>query len=289
MIRFFISPGVGNQFFQLVAAAHYSASLKEPVEIVIVNRYLDKKHGGVKLHEMDFVRNAIVRKGKYYETVIYFLWQRFGEYWLVRKLMSALRIFVEDPVSDGEKTILCREYLKFKWFCGYWQSLNPESIAAGVRAITDVAALERIHVRIGGCADNRIHVRAGDYNKSSLFQLLSPAYYTNAISRVGEPFDVWEITTDDPGDSRVTAIVRSLRERGVQVSCAEPCSVTADFLTLIFSKKLVCANSTFSLAAAYIAIAYHKGGNTVCLPIGWYRSGREGPRSIGSWFRFEID
>jgi hypothetical protein len=277
MTRILLTPGLGNQFFQAAAALRCRRQSETLGQVVLSSRYLSKKHGGVLLTNLPFIRGLAEVKAWWIDDMAYLAWQRAGHFGVVRRSMELLGCWVEPPLQCRQK------YSQFNYEslsahrvgAGYFQDVSSDAIASLLGDLIDLPSLDDMlkeqDIRPAHC----IHIRAGDYQLAGIYTSLDSSYYLSAVramaTSIGE--DVrWQIVTDDPDDQRVQVIHDTLRINGV---CLEPMSrgaVVYDLLRLISSRSLVCANSTFSVAAAYIRAYRDDCGHPPCVPKNWFNT-----------------
>lgn len=116
--------------------------------------------------------------------------------------------------------------------------------------------------------DVAVHIRGGDYllNKNSYFFKPQIDYYRSAIDEVGK-FRKLCIFTDDEQYAREIFVDHS----GSDLMFCSSADEMADFSSLSQFKRIICANSTFSLTAALV------GQANFVFPKKYYSNERENP------------
>lgn len=108
-----------------------------------------------------------------------------------------------------------------------------------------------------------IHVRRTDFTKlQHIYVQLDKEYYTKALKHLPRPYT---IVTDDPRDSFVVSLANEIAAD--EIRCT---STWEDFVFLASHTHLVCANSTFSWWAGYLA---KRQGAHVTVPPVFLRNG----------------
>lgn len=277
MTRILLTPGLGNQFFQAAAALRCRSQGETLGQVVVSGRYLSKKHGGVLLTNLPFIRGLAEVKARWMDDMAYLAWQRAGHLGGVRRAMELLGYWMESPLPRRQTyTQINYESLSaHKVGAGYFQDVSSDVIASVVRDLIDLPSLDAMLKEQDIRAAHCIHIRAGDYQLAGIYTLLDSSYYLSAVramaTSIGE--DVrWEVVTDDPDDARVQVIHDTLQTNGVRLEPMSRGAVVHDLLRLIGSRSLVCANSTFSVAAAYIRAYRDCGRHPPCVPKDWFNT-----------------
>jgi hypothetical protein len=275
MTKFFLTPGIGNQFFQLVAAASCAQKKHSTANVVISKHYLKSKHGGVLISDFPFITNVKIGFANRLENIVYFFWQRFGDLGIIRWVFKLFKVMIEKPAHNlnQESPPDLNKFKAYSLACGYWQDILPEVILKRLGHLIDIAKLKAFLVQHRISSRNRIHIRAGDYKSSGIYSMLNEDYYIGCMSAVSlnnRSHEPWEVVTDDPLDDRVMKIFLALKNGGFYLDDMVKKSVMEDFLRLISAGTLVCANSTFSISAAHIRDLCGLGDGNTFVPNDWF-------------------
>lgn len=142
-------------------------------------------------------------------------------------------------------------------FEGYWQSwryISEETLHHLRRAFPPDEIFEGI----------TIHIRGGDYRTNPLTRLhhglLDENYYARARMMLPDGLPV-RVVTDDP--SYANEILKKVGIVPIKIQCSA--NWKNDFTTLLSSRYLIIANSSFSWWAAYLSEP-----QTVIAPRGWF-------------------
>jgi hypothetical protein len=277
MTKILFTPGLGNQFFQAAAALRCRRMDETLGQVVLSGRYLSKKHGGVLLTNLPFVRGLAAVKARFMDDIAYLAWQRVGHLGNVRGAMGLLGYWMESPLPWHDQSALTdyESLPTYKVGAGYFQDVSFDVIGSVMADLISLPALDAMLKEQDIRAANRIHIRAGDYKSAGIYNLLESNYYLSAVqamaSSIGEDAR-WEVVTDDPDDPRVQGIHDTLRAHGVRLETMSRGSAVPDLLRLISARSLVCANSTFSVTAAYIRAYRNDGGQPPCVPKAWFNT-----------------
>lgn len=274
MTRVLLTPGIGNQLFQVAAAANCRAAPSEPANVVVLKRYLRSRHGDRMVVDFPFVTSVAVNSASRMDDLAYFMWQRFGTARFVRWISRVAGVWMENslPRIDQPTPIDFAEIRTYALGCGYWQDVVPEAIHRGLRTVIDLQQLDQVLAQHGVVPRNRIHVRAGDYESAGIYSMLDVDYYIDCLSAEGRAHEPWEMVTDNPRDPRVQRIFLALKQRGFCLDDIVQKNAAEDFLRLISAKTLVCANSTFSVSAAYIRELRNGAANRTFVPATWFNT-----------------
>jgi hypothetical protein len=277
MTRILLTPGLGNQFFQAAAALGCRRQGDTLGQVVVSGRYLSKKHGGVLLTNLPFIRGLAEVKARWMDDMAYLAWQRVGHLGGVRRSMELLGYWMESPLPWRQiyPQINYDSLSAHEVGAGYFQSVSSDVITSVIGDLIDIPSLDAMLKEQDIRAAHCIHIRAGDYQLAGIYTLLDSSYYLSAVralvTSIGE--DVrWEVVTDDPDDPRVQFIHNTLQTNGVRLAPMSRGTVVNDLLRLIGSRSLVCANSTFSVAAAYIRAYRDGGGHSPYVPKDWFNT-----------------
>ena len=276
MTRILLTPGLGNQFFQAIAALR--CRLDDSMgQVVVSDRYLSNKHGGVLLSTLPFIRGLDAVNARWMDNMAYLVWQRAGQLGVVRRAMGLLDFWIEPPLPWRTQCAQINyDALPIhKTGAGYFQDVSFDVIGAVLGDLVNLSALDNMLQEQDIRAAHCIHIRAGDYQAAGIYSQLDASYYLSAVRAVfrsaGEEVP-WEIVTDNPDDSRVKDIYDTLRDYGVRLEPMSRRSAVQDMLRLINARSLVCANSTFSVASAYIRSLRNGGSHPPCVPSAWFNT-----------------
>jgi hypothetical protein len=274
MTKVLLTPGIGNQLFQVVAAANLRAHSCQPAIVAVSKRYLESKHGGLMVVDFPFISHVDVQSTSQMDDLAYFLWLRFGSSKFVQWISAVSGVWMECPLPriDQHRLINLSKIKMYPLSCGYWQDFAAEVIISGLRSVIDIQQLNLVLSLHDVTSQNRIHVRAGDYKSAKIYTMLDENYYTECVIAAGKPHEKWEMVTDNPQDPRVQQIFVALKKKGVILDDILQINAEEDFLRLISAKTLICANSTFSVAAAYIRDLLNRTTNQTFVPATWFNT-----------------
>lgn len=290
MTRILFTPGLGNQFFQAATALECRRQDETCGQVVVSGRYLSKKHGGLLLTNLPFIRGLSDVKACWMDDMAYLAWQRAGQFGGVRRAMRLLGCWMEPPLPWHQQyaQVNYESLSTHKVGAGYFQDVSSDVIGSVMSDLINLPALDAMLKEQDIRAAHCIHIRAGDYQLAGIYNLLDSSYYLSAVraiaSFIGEDAR-WEVVTDDPDDPRVQDIHDTLQAHGVRLAPMSRGDAVHDLLRLISSRSLVCANSTFSVAAAYIREYRDDGGHPPCVPKAWFNTpALKAPRFYaGNW------
>lgn len=277
MTRILFTPGLGNQFFQAAAALRCRRLDENLGQVVLSGRYLSKKHGGVLLTNLPFIRGLEAVKAPLMDDIAYLAWQRVGHLGSVRGALGLFGYWMEPPLPWHNQSALTdyESLSTYKVGAGYFQDVSSDVIGSVMADLISLPALDAMLKEQDIRAAHRIHIRAGDYQSAGIYNLLDSNYYLSAVramtSSIGEDAR-WEVVTDDPDDPRVQVIYDTLRTHGFRLETMSSGAAVHDLLRLISARSLVCANSTFSVTAAFIRAYRDEGGQPPCVPKAWFNT-----------------
>jgi|GEM_PF-4042955 len=277
MTKILFSPGLGNQFFQAVAAIRCKKADQDLGQVVVSNRYLSNKHGGQLLTELPFIRGLTSIPARWIDDVVYFAWQRLGNHAIVHFIMDLMGCWVEPPLPWCHSSVKVNDDIvgASHLGAGYFQDVVAASIKQSLDELIDVPSLDALLSKHDIRAARCIHIRAGDYQAAGIYSMLDASYYLSCVSSIAPSCgvdDSWEVVTDNPDDPRVQSIYEALQKYGIRLEPMSRFSVMHDLLRLINAQSLVCANSTFSIAAAYIRSLRDGEAIPPCVPRAWFNT-----------------
>lgn len=275
-LKVLLTPGIGNQFFQVLRALIICENLKiDSFELILSKRYISKKHGGFTLLDLGVTKHLNFKSANFFELILYFFWHRLGH-------NSIPKDFCEHRIiSEGniEKLNIQTKNLNQKnWIiCGYFQNEFINNVNRNLSAfISKSQLIKQSNDFEIPTSLNVIHIRGGDYLKIDYYKTLNFDYYYRCISASGFEKGPWYIISDDLSSEYVNFLIGQLIDRGIIVrKLSDSNDISFDFLSMVFSRVLICANSTFSLAAAYIKFYMEPSDtkNKSYVPREWYSSG----------------
>lgn len=269
-IKIYLQGGLGNQLFQVAAGRYLAEKLNKRLELVEEFRNLT---GTFRKETIMFLEEGIGNSGQisiFRNTI----------FRVVRKLALSNKIFSWIILKTrglyfsnevGYDPVL--ETINPKGICGYFQTSRylshfPETEKLGLTLTPDEEKIiKKIVDEIATKNPVGVHIRRGDYvNETEGIGLLSELYFEEVISSFMEKDRECWIVTDSPDcfeelPSRLKCQTRILKELN---------DLPAHVSLIVLSKfqELVISNSSFSLAAAFMARDYQ----TVHFPDPWFRN-----------------
>ncbi len=277
--------GLGNQLFQVFAASKFGqTSNAHAVEIL---RPIPKSplaiesftlHEPIRISDITFARSV--------------------DYYLKSGINGRL---AWDPVGrilglysqpDGKSTPLPNWAFSKKnlYLQGYFQSWRflPDDVSSLTLKI-ESSWLEAMTAELLSQTPIAIHVRLGDYHEAkSVFGMLSPKYYVDAIEALGvEGTDrpIWVFS--DQVELAKKMLGPTISNRNVKWVEEPITHDPAESMVLMSrAKYIIIANSTFSWWAAFLGDTDKK----VCFPSPWYQA-KTSPEELTpkSWIQVDAD
>ncbi|MDD4441270.1 MAG: alpha-1,2-fucosyltransferase [Kiritimatiellae bacterium] len=274
-----IGSGLGNQLFRYAAGLRLASDTGRQLRfdltdfIIYHNRMYQLNHfcGPAKVRHWSYVRSLL-----YLSAWLGYLLERRGIHRSVLRLLNIRRI--EESSAWGGHTIFQKPVLdddhKTWYLDGYYQNLSclpDEKMLRGQlqwRHSFKRRVSETLYRSL--CASNAVsvHVRRADYVNHYPKDLLSGAYYKDAVEHVWrrEKNVKWIVFSDDPDWCR-----QELHFPGPPPLFAEGNTPCEDLRLMTACRHHIVANSTFSWWGAYLKD--HRHGITI-LPEYWLQGVR---------------
>jgi len=255
MIYLRLAGGLGNQLFQIAAAAHYSRIRNAPVYLVPsgLSRYRTKRVSSYSVALLDCSWLQLLPPNSF---VINYLCSRLR---LGKLALSGLSVSDSNFLqSSSYSAKFCRLFMD-----GYFQSawtyrIFFETISSFSLRPPTPASQSLITSR-----DVVIHVRGTDFLSDPDFFLTDTDFYVKCIHMaLARGYHSFAFVTDDPQYCRSLISLISASFPGVSFRLLKSSGIVTDFDILRISSARIMGNSTFSWWAA----ALSQGGPTWSTP-----------------------
>jgi len=260
-----LSGGLGNRYFQTLAGIKMSKFSERDLCLVETNLVsknsknitsdifnFDYPHTSLKLGPLSFLVKVLNHMTGYhlFNTML----KRFGI------------LFTKDVNSNLREDASKRVWL----VSGYFQNChNFESLSPGVRVPTELKSQIELLRQSNSYKDVVLHMRLGDYSSDFNPQgILSKDYYTQIFETMPNILTTEIYVVSDDVELSLE-ILRSNFPNLKFVSGAHFPAPLVDLAILATAKRLICANSSFSLTAALI----NDVAECIYMPTPFYKQG----------------
>lgn len=260
-----VNGGLGNQLFQLAYANYYAQVRHEKVILVPQNVYESNREFLLNIFLENFPDLEIGRIPIGWSIPNNII-RRFPNSVTKLKTIHSINPFFEHPSAYSVDN-LTNKPVQF----GYFQ--NKDLLERSNRNLASVffEALDRNYPDSSLKGKFILHIRGGDLLRyGSSMGVLDADFYSRAIEKLDIEYSQCIVLTDDLKHAK------SISERIGITTIIGPkdLDVLESFALMAFSRKLVCANSTFSWWAGVIS---RNQGGTVYYPKPWFLNWHEDP------------